>query len=1158
MNNFKMLLRKKYLIGFLCLVIFLNIEAVASKSDASIKSVESSNSVLSTGNWFKIQIDDEGVYKLTYSQIVKIGIAQPQFLRIFGNGGSMLGKSLSEKRNSDLNEIALHFNLGADGVFSEGDYVLFFAKGMVDWQYDPKNAFFKHRTNEFSNSTYYFLSSDFGNGKKVNFIDQESRAVDKEIRTYDHYQYHELDEKNLLKSGSQWIGERFSYASPVTVNFIVPSITSDEAKVYYNTVLRSVNKNKVFLNYNNQTISVVNSESVNLSAISGMAAFEANAYVKFVPASNNISFTIGVSSDNDPGAEIYLDYVEINAREQLLYRGTQLQFRDYKSVGSGSFAKFTIAEANSNLMIWDVTDRFNCFGINAQFSNNVLSFTARADSLKEYVVFNPDKDTKTPVFLDKNQSLVSNQNLRGLPNVDLIIVSPSEKGIFLQAQRMASLRTNIDGLKVALVTTDQVYNEFSSGMPDVSAIRDFASYMFRKFAQSSNSLKYLLLFGDGSYDNKYTSPNNQRHILTYQSAQSFHNINSYVTDDFYGWLNDTVFDKNATLDIGVGRFPIKDSIEARQMVDKYYEYASSFGEWRNNICFLADDEDGNLHMSQSDSLANYVIAKQPQSIVRKIFFDAFPQKNAAGGSTYPDVVKTLSSTINNGVLLFNYTGHGNEKQLSEENVINKSIVGSWRNRPNYPVFITATCEFSRYDDVGVDRRNVSYSDRTTAGEQTILQPSAGAIAMLTTSRIVYSSDNNMLNQSVFKFFFNKDSISGEYYRIGDIVRLSKNSIGINSNKLNFTLLGDPSLKIALPQINGVVTDSINGIHVVNFIDTLKALQKIKISGYVNDRYNNFDSLFIGEINITLFDKELKKNTLNNDKYEYAFSYKDRSVVLYKGKASVVNGRFVLSFLLPKDINYMFGEGKMIYYAQNGKYDINGEFNDFTLGGLASNAVGDKVGPEISIFMNDTTFRSGDITNDQPLLLVKLSDINGINISDMGIGHEITAILDGDATNAIILNNYYTSETNSFSDGLIKYRLNGLSNGVHYLEIKAYDSYNNVSRKTITFKVISQNELYIANVRNYPNPFSQKTTFEVTHNRAEEKVEVDLRIYNLMGGLVKQIKVNNYSVSYRALPIEWNGTSDNGTKQQRGIYIYKITLRTVSGESTYASGKLMIK
>ena len=750
----------------------------------------------------------------------------------------------------------------------------------------------------------------------------------------------------------------------------------------------------------------------------------------------------------------------------------------------------------------------------------------------------------TPILEGDDVGPVPNQNLHGLQGRNYVVVSHPEYISF--ARSLAAHRHDRDGLDTVVVTPGQIYKEFSSGKPDVSAIRDFLKMLYDRAATQEDMPKYVLLYGDGSYHNKGRDENNTNFILTYQSPNSLSPVSSFVTDDFFGLLDDDEGGSSGLMDIGIGRFPVSTEEQARNAMTKTisYDQLDKMGDWRNVVCFIGDDQDYNLHMRQADELADYVETNYPSFSIGKIYLDAYPQISTPSGKRYPDVNEALNQRVNKGALIINYTGHGGENGLAHERILTINDIVSWQNRDKLPLFMTATCEFSRFDDY----------EHTSAGELVFLNPEGGGIALFSTTRLVYAGPNHVLNERFYEHVFTRDD-QHRNYRLGDIMRLTKNDVSAGINKLNFTLLGDPAVELAYPK-NRIRVLTINETDVTQATDTLKALGKVTITGSVEDELGNALSTFNGIIYPTVYDKKSEIKTLSNDgDPEMTFSLRDR--ILYKGKASVTNGNFSVNFIVPKDISYNYDYGKLSFYAADNSADASGSYEQVIIGGSADSVANDTDGPDIQIYMNDEHFVFGGMTDADPQLLVFVSDSNGINTIGSGIGHDITAIMDQQTTQTIVLNDFYEADTDSYQSGKIRYPLKSLEAGQHHLKVKVWDVYNNSSEQYIEFVVNTEQDLVLKHVLNYPNPFTTHTQFFFEHNQPDTDLEVLIQVFTVSGKLVKTLERQVTSTGYRSAPIDWDGLDDFGSKIGRGVYLYRLKVRTSLGQTAEKFEKLVI-
>jgi hypothetical protein len=650
------------------------------------------------------------------------------------------------------------------------------------------------------------------------------------------------------------------------------------------------------------------------------------------------------------------------------------------------------------------------------------------------------------------------------------------------------------------------------------------------------------LFGDGSYKIKSEELPDGNFVPSYHSLNSLSPVNSYVSDDYFCLLDDGEDMIFGLLDLGVGRLPVSSPDQADAMVNKIisYENPDKHGDWRNTICFIGDDEDYNLHFNQANQLATYVESNYPSFNVSKIYLDAYKQISTPVGPRYPDVNKAITQQVSGGALIVNYTGHGGTNGLAHEKILEVSDINSWRNAGKLPLFLTATCEFSRFD----------MPEIVSAGEEVLLNPVGGGIALLTTTRLVYAGPNHALNERFYEIVFEKDGNSLNYC-LGDIMKYTKNKTGAGINKRNFSLLGDPALRLSYP-FHSIVTDSVNNKPVSEVADTLQALRRIEIAGYVADHQGQFLDSFNGVIYPVIFDKATVQTTLANDGGPQQV-FNVRNNIIYKGKASVIDGRFNFTFFVPKDISYAIGQGKISYYAADSAIDASGSLMNIKVGGSFPDAPFDNEGPEIEVFMNNEHFRTGGITDENPVLYVKMRDEFGINTTGNGIGHDIIGTFNNDSRNSVVLNEYYLSSLNTYQSGTVVYPLFSLPEGPHHIKIKAWDIFNNSSEAETEFIVVKSGDLLIEKLLNYPNPFSTSTYFSFEHNMGGTDLDIRIDIFTTQGELVKTLRAKEFASGFRTQPVEWEASAQG----LQGIYIYKLQVQSSTGKEATASGKLVI-
>lgn len=1103
-----------------------------------VKNVQStaSRSVLADGDWYKIRISESGIYKISYSDLQAIGIQpagiDPRKLRLFGNGGGTLPENNAMPRYDDLVENHIVVVGEADGVMDPGDYILFYGQGPLVWDYNPSIGFFEHRPNYYDDYAYYYIIIGPENGKRLQTTHTEG-VVSLEVNRFLDYQKVEQDLYNLTNTGRTWYGDLFDVTLTRNYPFIFPGLLTEyDARIDVQLAARAFAPSSFQIVVDNQINQTVPMESTTATSYDWATANGLTRTFKPRGDQVNVALTFNRSISSARG---WLDYISVNAWRSLVFRGPQMHFNNTLLAGN-TVVEMQLAQA-SGVEVWDITEAVNPQKMSLQFSGNTAKFKADATIVRRFIAF----DHQSYLSVEKVEK-VANQNLHGIRDIDYLIVTHPD--FIDQAQRLANIHRDQSGLSVFVTTPSLIYNEFSSGAQDISAIRDFARMLYTR-STPGKELKYLLLFGDASFDFKDRITDNTNFVPTFQSVNSVSMLYSIATDDFFGYLDTNEgTGNNNLLDIGIGRFPVATATEAQQVVDKIVRYLSSDDEvrspWRNEITLVSDDGDSNTHLNDSENVASLLRTEYPDFNLDKIHLDAYRQVATPGGQKAPDVNEAINRKMERGTLVMNYSGHGGEVGWAEERILEIADIRGWRNRNKLPIFITATCEFSRYDD----------AQRQSAGEMVFLNPYGGAIAMFTTARATYSISNLRLNRAIFQDnIFKREN--GEYARFGDVVRKSK--LAGDANDRKFVLLGDPALQLSFPH-EKVMTTHINGRPAEALSDTLKALDRVTVKGVITNREGQLLSTFNGKLYATVFDKENIVQTYGDQGPKASFPL--RSSVLNKSTVEVRNGHFEFSFIIPKDIAYKYGSGRISYYATDGQTDAQGYFEDFIVGGYSNNSVEDHDGPRIKLFIGDTTFVSGGFTDENPRLLALLSDENGINTTGSGIGHDLVANLSGPSEVQAILNEFFVGKLNSSTEGTVLYPFANLKAGKYTLTLKAWDVFNNSSSQSIHFEVVPSGSLRVENARNYPNPFAETTSFVVNHNQSAEPLDVEVQIFSTTGQHIRTLRSENqFNSGYMTQPILWDGKAGNGNQIAKGLYLYRVIVGNNKGQKAQSMSKL---
>lgn len=1101
------------------------------------KNQAQTHSLLLTGNWYKFAITESGVFVLKGSDLESIGISiseiDPAKIRLFGKPGGMLPQANIVPRPIDLEELAIKVMDGGDGKFDLSDKIIFWAEGPDKTYFDESLQFFSYENNIYSDTSYYFLNVDQVIGKR---IEDSSPIIGNYpiINTYESYFVHEIDQTNILKSGRSWYGEKFDSNLDQTFNTTLSNwVTGSSVKIYSSVMAASFADSKFTVSANGITVGTHQISDIPEGQYSIKGIENNKLFTVALPAggSDNLELNYLFEKQNGFG---YLNFFLVQIEKNIELKSSFSHLTIPKKGQSISILRAAVN--TSTVELWNVTKFNDVENIVSQIDNNFLEATINTDTTSYFVLVDLNSDLAPPDFIRQ----VSNQDLHGISSVNLLIVTAPE---FLnQALKLKNHKLN-QGIVTEVATTYQVYNEFSSGRQDITAIRDFTKYLF-----DNAGLKHLLLFGKGTYDYKNIEGKNNSFVPIYESINSLSPLYTYGSDDYLSfmeegegtWEEETSGDH--TMDIGVGRLPIKSIEDAEAVVNKIIKYHtnSTVGNWKKKIFFVAENGDSNIHQRDAERLSTLIDTTYSEFDPQKIYVDAFPIEVFPSTTKAPLVNEAILKIFENGAFIINYTGHGNENQWAKSKILTMDMIDDLSNDTYYPLMVIATCEFGRQDD----------ANQISAGEKLVIKPNAGAIGLITTCRPVFAASNYVLNLAFYTSVFEKED--GIYKTLGDIFKETKNNSLQGPNNRNFSLLGDPSLKLSYPQ-KFIQLDSLNGFPLQQS-DTIKALEKVTFSGSIRSSNGLVVPSFNGEVSITFFDRPTEKQTLGN--FGDPFKYNERDNFLFSGRSTVNNGHFNFTFITPLDISYQIKEGKVSMYAiATDSTDANGATISITIGGSVSNPIVDTTPPAISLFMEDTTFRNNDLVSANSLLIAHISDNSGINLSKSQVGHHITYTLD--SNDPVSLNDYFEYDLNSYQSGKIIFPLQNISPGDHILIVKTWDVYNNVSEEIINFRVAFNQEVYISEVSVFPNPLKYNATFTFKHNLSGSDITVNLKIINRSGQIVysKELRYNNSNSIID--DIGWDGRNADGQKLTEGIYIYSINIRSnISGMSNSFFGRLM--
>lgn len=1041
---------------------------------------QGSRSILADGVLYKVEVKQTGLYRLSSQDLVDMGIdlqnVNPRNIHLYGNGGGRLPEPNAVFRFDDLVENAIVIEGQSDGSFDNGDALLFYGEGPDVWYHDGAGKW-AWDENPYAESNYYYLKIMDDPGRRIasNAVGPAGATPLVYVQRCQHY---EEDRTNLMGdfpltegTGQQWFGDYFNSERTKSFgNQFQMSGLNESVPIEVEALLAARSKSSSRLE-----LSVNDNRMVrNVSAVSGSSTGSYATTVRFEEelegTAEGIDIEINYPS-NGTISEAWLDYITVRSEHEL------------SAISAGQH--FFLQETDDTHTIPSAfSDRFVVWDVTAHHDIKVANEAVKTDMPRKLFVWDDNGPFLSPV----TTQVVANQNLHGITDIDMIVVYAEE--FETEVERFVEHRTAESGLLIEMVTVQQIAEEFGSGKKDPVAIRDFARYVYKR---SEGRLQYLLLFGDASYDYRHIdqSHSDQNFVPTYQTRGSLHPISNFPSDDFFALLDDSEGGNLVgAIDISVGRIPVKSTQEARAVVDKIIEYdGPTFGDWRVRHTWVADDEDSNTHFRQSENVVKDVASRYEDFNASKIYLDAYEQVSTPGGERYPDASAALDQAFFKGHLLVNYLGHGGPLGWAQERVLQLNDIQQWSNPGKYPLMVTATCTFTGYDDPAI----------VSGGEASFLRDGAGVIGLFTTTRAVLAHSNERLVLSVMDTLYSKRD--GQAQRFGDVLRIGKNSRSqdtLNINARKFTLIGDPSQQLALPEHDIAIT-SINGVDLRSDTPSVKALEKVEVKAEIIDGVTGEQLSFDGQATITVYDKPSRLRLLNNDPGSNPGQFDVLSNILYRGSAEVIDGVIEFSFVVPSDINYELGQGKISIYAHNEVTDAAGATSELLIGG-GSSAVSDDRGPEIQLYMNDRSFIDRGLTSANPLLIVDLQDDLGINVTGNSIGHDLVATLEGPVQGVYNLNDFYQASAGNFADGTATFPLKDLDVGEYIVTVKAWDVANNSNEAQLRFRVTAGDGLEIIDVYNAPNPFIDETTITFKHNLSGYQVEVEALVYDMVGRL----------------------------------------------------------
>ncbi|MCC7158702.1 MAG: type IX secretion system sortase PorU [Ignavibacteria bacterium] len=1127
------------------------------------------NSALSTGDWFKIEIKDnssngtsDGMYKITKGFLEGAGInlsgIDPRTIKMYGNGGNMLPDRIAPDRPQDLEEIAVYIEGENDGTFDNNDHILFYGKSIHNWSYDSLARTYGHYLNVYSRSNYYWICLNTpNNGIRMQFVPSEQSGNPIVQASFFDRMFFEPEINNLINEGNLWLSERKSTGQSFEWNTSLPGLESG-SDIVFNVKLASrtvqqpggAQQSNYFL---------VKDEYSNMSEFQFPLDVVYPGFNEWI-STRTYPITINQSQKNN-GEQVklrsrfystlnegegYLDWYEIVYKRRLNSAANDILAFDSPDT-SGTVEYNVSSFSNNDIKVFDASVHKNVKiiqPISVNSSNVKFQKTETNARLSRFYVVG-QSGYKTPTGIS---SRVTNQNLHGISDgASFIIIT--HKDLISAAERLKNKReqggaSDPNYLKTMVVTTEQIFHEFSGGVFDAVAVRDFIKYAYENWTEKP---VYVCLLGDGGFDYKNLLYQGGNYVPAWElTSPVIHQVAGLTTDDYFVNVVDGTYliDKP---DLGVGRIPANSLPDANAYLDKLdaYENGENNGYWKNRMLFVADDEkttapqcEGIFHLAQCESLAE---DHAPPFIDKiKVYLATYPTVITPQGRRKPQVNSDIAKYWSEGVLNIHWTGHGSPDVWAHEYVLEKdNILSQINNRNRYPFVSIASCDMSKFDNPA----------NQSAGELFMMAYNKGAIGTFAASRPVYASGNAALMYVVFdNLYIPRDSLLLPK-RFGTGMLNAKLQINpYDDNSAKYILMCDPSARVQLPRFRSHV-DSISGLQG----DTMQALSRIKIHGSILNHDSTLWNSYNGKLVLKLYDVDKQIVLLEDCNPPIpAHNFRLNGGIIYSGTQNISNGKWTAEFIVPKDISYRNQPGRLINYFFNNQYDGAGINRSFIVGGVNPNAAIDSTGPHISMFLNSRNFRSGDIVNENFKFIADLSDESGINTTGT-IGHKLEGVLDGNENIKYDFTNFYNSDT-TYTSGSIEFDFTNIAIGRHTLKLKAWDTYNNSSENTIEFDVSSGGVLQVTNVYNFPNPFKDNTAFTFQHNYPTN-INIKIKVYTVAGRLIKQIERQN--IADKFVMIDWDGKDEDGETLGNGVYIYRLVVESIDGSSITNTGKLAV-
>ena len=1090
-------------------------------SSVSKSAINQENPFATSDDWFRVSVRQAGICRLTGDQISQAGLdvsqVDPATFKIYHMGRKVLPRQAGDP--PVMEQIPIQVSDGGDGRLDEGDEILFYATDLAGWE-EMSRAGISEYANPFTDTNVYWLTYGGSAGSRWSSRSGAPRSSSftqaVQFRALTHL---EKDFLNPDYTGLSWYWDSMTghYTETEEHDFALHDIHSQECQltvrakgIYYRpsaTVPASIPHHLyVYLNDAEQP------------AVErfwyGALVITAEEQTSGLQEGDNILRIVlpRVESEWD---HILFDWFEIEYWRGYRVWENRLDFTSPEEPGIIQYDIEGLTQQNVRLL--DITDPWNPVVIS---DGEILSRD------QEYILRfqDPVGDGQIRSYHAAGEDIVVNpvsierripEDLRTLQG-DLIMITPE---MFRESLEPLAQLHRDEGYGVVVAAIEDVYDQFSWGLTDPTAIRDYLWFLYNLEEQPRPA--YVLLFGDGNLDYKNNSgAGGENWIPPFETGD-------LCTDDWF-----VRFDGDYLADAMIGRLPARSTEEADIMVGKIINYIQDplLGPWRNRVMIVSDDEtasqgQGNelFHTRDSESLAqHYVPGSYEQD---KVYLMEYPMDWSL---KKPQAQQAVIDGFNQGMLWINWIGHGNFDVWAHEDAFRGSNdIPRLANGRRLPLVYSASCDVGRFD----------HTLNESMSEEFLRARDKGAVAAIGATRACFASPNAELNKEVLRLALGDENLTLGQALFG--AKLSRPTSYSNDQK--YALFGDPCMSLGRPFQDGRLVSLSS--------DSLRALDHFSLEGEFRSG-GEADTSFSGSVFVQVFDSD--RPTAYTTAAGATVAYTLPGASIFRGSSSVDQGRFEATFVVPKDIGYGGYQARISAYGSDGVRDGLAYRDSLFVGGTAT-AVADTAGPEMTLTVAGQSFLSGDFAPSDPLIELQLEDENGINITGE-VGHWIVLLID-DGQQQINVTDRFQYDTGSYQIGRLSYQLSGLSPGVHRVTAKAWDNFNNFSIASLDFEVSEQNRLVLRNVLNCPNPFDPRSeTTEFTYE-ISRPADITIKVYTVAGRLIRTFREGERPSGFN-LSRPWRGEDEDGDQIANGVYLYKIIARA-EDQQTEAHGKVVV-